>query len=265
MGVRTKLVAGNWKMNFTAKEAAAVVESFARLVDAKSNVDVVICPPFMSIARVRDLVRDTHIKVGAQDVFWMETGAFTGKIGPRMLDEFGVNFCIVGHSETRGRFGKLEVSPSTIGFFGETDETVNLKIKAILFHSMNPILCVGETAEERAAGRTDEVIRTQLTRALDGIDWAELFFLSVAYEPVWAIGTGNVCDAGEAERVCAMIRATLAELLDPAVSEEVRILYGGSVKASNCDDLFARPNIDGALVGGASLDPNEFSRIVMSA
>lgn len=263
--MRTKLVAGNWKMNFTTTEAAAAVESFARLVDAKSNVDVVICPPYLSIARVRDLVRDTHIKVGAQDVFWAENGAFTGRVSPRMLDEFGVGFCIVGHSETRGRFGKLEVPETTLGYFGETDETVNLKIKALLFHSINPILCVGETSSERDADRTDEVIRQQLTRGLEGIDWAELFFLSIAYEPVWAIGTGNVCDAAEAERVCAMIRATVAETLDPDLAEEVRILYGGSVKASNCEELFDQPNIDGGLVGGASLDPHEFSRIVMSA
>ena len=263
--MRTKFVAGNWKMNFTTKEAAAAVESFMRHVSARSNVDVVVCPPYMSIARVRELVQHTHIKVGAQNVFWIENGAFTGKIGPGMLDEHGVSFCIVGHSETRGRFGKLEVPPSTLGYFSETDETINLKLKALLYRSINPILCVGETEQEREAGMTDEVVRKQLTGALCGIEAAELYFLIVAYEPVWAIGTGKVCDAAEAERVCAMIRSTLGEILDTDVAEEVRILYGGSLKASNSGEIFSQPNVDGGLVGGSSLDPMEFSRIVMSA
>lgn len=263
--MRTKLVAGNWKMNFTAKEASAAVEAFVRLVDAKADVDIAICPPYLSIAKVRELVKDTHIKVAAQDVFWAESGAFTGKISARMLSEFGVDYCIVGHSETRGRFGKPEVPVSTLGYFAESDETVNLKIKALLYQAINPILCVGETESERSAGRTDQIIEHQLGGSLAGIDAAELYFLSVAYEPVWAIGTGDVCDADEAGRVCALIRATLADILDADVAGEIRILYGGSVKANNCDDLFRQPDIDGGLVGGASLDPNEFSRIVMSA
>lgn len=263
--MRTKLVAGNWKMNFTSVEASAAVESFIRLVDAKADVDVVVCPPYLAIAKVRELLRNTHIKVGAQDVFWAEHGAFTGKVSPAMLAEFGVDFCIVGHSETRGRFGKLEVPASTLGIFGETDETVNLKIRSLLYHSINPILCVGETAAEREAGATDSVIQAQLAGALAGIDAAELYSLCIAYEPVWAIGTGNVCDAAEAERVCAAVRASLGGMLDEDLAYEVRILYGGSVKASNCDELFGQANIDGGLVGGASLDPGEFSRIVMSA
>lgn len=263
--MRTKLVAGNWKMNFTTTEAAAAVEAFIRHVDAKSDVDVVLCPPLLSIPRLKDILRNSHIKLGAQDVFWVDWGAFTGKVSPAMLDEFRVSFCIVGHSETRGRFGKLEVPDSTLGYFSETDETINLKIKALLFHSINPILCVGETREERNRGLTDEVVRAQLSGALAGIDAAELYFLSVAYEPVWAIGTGDTCEPAEAERVCAGIRSTLADMLDPDVAEEVRILYGGSVKASNSDALFHLPNVDGGLVGGASLDPMEFCSIVMSA
>lgn len=263
--MRTKLVAGNWKMNFTAKEASAVVESFVRLIDAKASVDIAICPPYLSIPRLRELLRDTHIKVGAQDVFWETSGAFTGKISAPMLAEFCVDYCIVGHSETRGRFGKLETDESTLGFFCENEQTVSLKIKSLLYHAINPILCVGETAQERDSNRTDAVIQGQLRGGLSGIDAAELYFLSVAYEPVWAIGTGNVCDASEAGRVCGMIRSTLGEILDTDVANEIRILYGGSVKANNCDELFRQPNIDGGLVGGASLDPNEFSRIVMSA
>ncbi len=261
----TKLVVGNWKMNNTAAESAAAVEGFIKLVSAKSNVDVVVCPPYLSINRVREIVRNTHIKVGAQDVFWKESGAFTGRISPLMLSDCGVTHCIVGHSETRGRFGKLEVSEESLGYFAETNHTVNLKIRALLFQAIMPILCVGETEEERAEGKTEDVIREQLAAGLEGIDSAELYFFVVAYEPVWAIGTGKTCDSGEAGRVCRFIRSTLGDLLDKDVAENVRVLYGGSVKASNAAELFAQDGIDGGLVGGASLDPNEFSRIVMSA
>jgi triosephosphate isomerase (TIM) len=263
--MRTKLVVGNWKMNMTAPEAAAAVQTYVNHVDAKSSVDVVVCPPYTSIHRVRELLANTHIKVGAQDVFWLDCGAFTGKVSAPMLYEAGVTHCIIGHSETRGRFGKLEIPDSRVSYFAESDETVNLKLRALLFHSITPILCVGETAAERDAGRTDEVIRTQLSAALEGVDPAELYFFVVAYEPVWAIGTGNTCDAAEAERVIAMIRSALGDLLDKDVAQDVRILYGGSVKASSAAELFRQPNIDGGLVGGASLDPGEFSRIVMCA
>lgn len=262
---RTKLVVGNWKMNMTNAESTAAVETFLRHITARSNVDVVLCPPYLSISKVHDLVRNTHVKVGAQDVFWEERGAFTGKVSVRMVAECGATYCIVGHSETRGRFGKLEIPESTVGLFGETDETVNLKIKSLLFHSLNPILCVGETAAERDAGKTEAVIAKQLEGALNEIDPSELYFFSVAYEPVWAIGTGNTCDSAEANRVCGYIREQLAKLLDAEVAAEIRVLYGGSVKPSNSGDLFSQPNIDGGLVGGASIDPMEFSRIVMSA
>ena len=249
----------------TNAESTAAVETFLKHVSARSNVDVVICPPYMSISRVRELVKNTHVKVGAQDVFWKDHGAFTGKVSPPMLTECGVSFCIVGHSEMRGRFGKLEVAESTIPYFAETDHTINLKLRALLFHSINPILCVGETSAERDAGETEKVIEKQLAGALEAIDPAELYFFSIAYEPVWAIGTGDTCDAEEANRVCGLIRQTLCELLDPDVAEEIRILYGGSVKPANATELFQQANIDGGLVGGASLDPMEFSRIVMSA
>ncbi len=252
-------------MNMTVAEATAAVESFIRHVSAKSNVDVAICPPFTAISRVRDLLKNTHIQVGAQDVFWKESGAFTGQVSAAMLYELGCTYCIVGHSETRGRFGKTEVGENSLGYFAETDHTVNLKIRALNFHSVNPILCVGETETERANGETEEVIRMQLTGALEGIDSSELYFMAVAYEPVWAIGTGKTCGAAEANRVCAEIRKMLGELLDEDVANEIRILYGGSVKPENARELFNQPNIDGGLVGGASLDPNSFSMIVMSA
>lgn len=258
--MRRPLVAGNWKMNKTAPEAAALVEAFVRLLEFCDHADIVVCPPYLSIPCVTSLLRRTPIMVGAQDVFWKEVGAFTGKVSAPMLRDAGVEFCIVGHSETRGRFGKSEVPDSTLPFFAETDETINLKLGCLLYCSICPILCVGENLAEREAGRTDEVIQSQLTAALRGLDESELPLLVVAYEPVWAIGTGKTCDTAEAQRVCAMIRSQLGEL-----GEDVRILYGGSVKSSNAKELFSQPDIDGGLVGGASLDAQEFKEIVMCA
>lgn len=262
--MRTKLVAANWKMNMTLAEAEAAVQSFIDHVHERAKAEVVICPPYLALTRVKEALLGTRIHLGAQDAFWMEKGAFTGRISPNMLRDAGADYCIVGHSETRGKFGKLEVPESTLGFFAETDETVNLKIKALLFHSIHPILCVGETLAEREAGQTDEVVRRQLEGALEGIDGTELYGLAVAYEPVWAIGTGKTCDSEEANRVCGMIRATLGVLCGEDAAVRIRILYGGSVKASNAQELFHQSDIDGGLVGGASLDPLEFSRIVLS-
>lgn len=258
--MRRPLVAGNWKMNKTAPEAAALVEAFVRLVEYCDHADIVVCPPYLSIPCVTSLLRRSSIKVGAQDVFWKDSGAFTGQVSAPMLKDAGADFCIVGHSETRGKFGKLEVSESTLGYFSETDETVNLKLGCLLYCSICPILCVGETLPEREAGRTDAVIQEQLGAALKGLDEAEFPLLVVAYEPVWAIGTGKTCDTAEAQRVCSMIRGQLGEM-----GESIRILYGGSVKASNARELFSQPDIDGGLVGGASLDPQEFKEIVMAA
>lgn len=263
--MRTKLVVGNWKMNLSPASATALVDTFLGHVETRSDVDVAVCPSYTLLSRVKDVVRNTHVKVGAQDVFWEEKGAFTGQISAQMLYDLCIDYCIVGHSETRGRFGKLEVPDTTLGYFSESEVTINLKIKSLIFHSINPILCVGETLAEREAGQTDSVIRTQLEGALRGIEPVQLYLFSVAYEPVWAIGTGQTCASDEAGRVCAMIRNILAELLSPEVAEEVRILYGGSVKASNSADLFAQPSIDGGLVGGASLDAVEFAQIVKSA
>lgn len=263
--MRTKLIVANWKMNMTLAEAVAASQTIIRNVEARTNSDIAICPAYLHIPKVREVVRDSIVKVGAQDVFWHEQGAFTGKISAKMLYDAGVSFCIVGHSESRGRFGNSEVEENQLGFFSETDQTANLKLKSLIFHSISPILCVGETAKEREAGKTDAVIDQQLKGALEGLDASELYFFSVAYEPVWAIGTGQSCDATEANRVCGVIRARLSALLDGDVAQEIRILYGGSLKASNSAELFSQPEIDGGLVGGASLDPMEFSRIVMNA
>lgn len=262
---RTRLVVGNWKMNMTSTEGTALVGSFVEQVENLFNTDVVVCPPYLSIPRVREAVKDTQLKVGAQDCFWEEGGAFTGKVSAKMLSEFCCDYCIVGHSETRGRFGKLDIPESTVVHFNETDETVNLKIKALAYYSINPILCVGETLSEREAGETDSVIETQLRGALDGLDASELYSLVVAYEPVWAIGTGEVCGAAEAERVCAQIRKVVARIADAEVSNHVRILYGGSVKPENAKEIFSQENIDGGLIGGASLNADGFARIVFSA
>jgi triosephosphate isomerase (TIM) len=263
--MRRKLVAGNWKMHKTRSEAAAVVEAFVRDLDVRDEVDVVICPPFTTLPRLHDLLKGTTIALGGQDVFWKEEGAFTGRISPAMLADCGAIYCIVGHSETRGRFGKTEVPESTLPFFGETDETVNLKVCALLFHAIAPIVCVGETSREREEGQTDAVIRKQLEGAFEGVEGAEFMQGVVAYEPVWAIGTGQTCEAAEANRVCGTIRAVLSDLLGTEAAESVRVLYGGSVKASNAHELFAQPEIDGGLVGGASLQAEEFQRIVASA
>ncbi len=263
--MRTKLVVGNWKLNLTNREATAAVESFIRHVSAKSNVDVVVCPTYVSLCKVRELIKDTHVKLGAQDVFWIDQGAYTGKVGPKMLADAGVSFCLVGHSEVRGRFGVSDLESGLDGYFAETDRTINLKIRALLFQALNPILCVGETLAEREAGATEAVIRAQLEGALKEIDRSELFFFVVAYEPVWAIGTGKVCEPKEAGRVAGFIRQTLTTMLGAEVADDVRVLYGGSLKAANCEEIFAQSEIDGGLVGGASLDPQEFSRIVMTA
>ncbi len=263
---RTKLVAGNWKMNLTQSSGAALVETFIQQVELRQDVDVVICPPFPFLAKMREGLRNTHVRLGAQDVFWESQGAFTGQVSAPMLGDLGVSHCIVGHSETRGRFGKLETDPETLPYFAESAITLHLKVKALLWHSISPILCVGETLEEREAGKTEEVIAEQLQGVLGELDPAELYFFVVAYEPVWAIGTGQTCPTDEAERVCKFIREWFgSHFSDPDLSDQVRVLYGGSVKSSNAKELFNQPNIDGGLVGGASLEATEFAKIVASA
>ena len=252
-------------MNLTRAEAAPLVEEILNLLQHKPTGDVGICPSFLTIPMVREALRRSTVEVGAQDVFWAESGAFTGSISATMLKDAGCRYAIVGHSETRGKFGKLEVPESTLPYFAETDETVNLKIKALLYHSLVPILCVGETLAEREAGTTDSVIEAQLRGALAGIEGAEFTEGVVAYEPVWAIGTGKTCEADEASRVCGVIRTLLAEILDDHAAASVRVLYGGSVKAANAAELFSQPDIDGGLVGGASLKADEFAKIVLAA
>jgi len=263
--MRKKLVAGNWKMNLTKAASVEVVAELAKLVGDKKGVDILICPPYVNITAVQDAAAGSSVEVGAQDVFWKDSGAFTGKISAPMLKALGLTYCIVGHSETRGKFGKLEIEPEEVAQFNETDHTINIKIKALLANGIKPILCCGETLAEREAGKTDAVIVEQIKGGLEGLTAADLSTLVVAYEPVWAIGTGKTCDADEANRVCGVVRKAVADLVGADLANGMRVLYGGSVNSGNSATLFAMSDIDGGLVGGASLKAEEFSKIVLSA
>jgi len=263
--MRKKLVAGNWKMNLTKTASTQVVSELAKLVADKKDVDILICPPYVNIPAVQEAAAGSNVEVGAQDVFWKDSGAFTGKVSAPMLKDLGLTYCIVGHSETRGKFGKLEIEPEEVSQFNETDHTINLKIKALLAHGIKPILCCGETLAEREAGKTDAVILEQIKGGLEGLTAAELGTLVIAYEPVWAIGTGKTCDAEEANRVCGVVRKAVADLVGADLAASMRVLYGGSVNSSNSATLFSMSDIDGGLVGGASLKAEEFSKIVHSA
>lgn len=253
---RRPLVAGNWKMNLTRAEGKALLAEVSSAIHP--NVDVLVFPSFTLVP----VLAGQGVPVGAQDVFWADRGAFTSQISAPMVRDAGAVAVLIGHSETRGRFGKLEVPPSTVNSFGETNETVRLKIAAALKEGLSVILCVGESLAEREAEQTEAVIREQLVSALSGLSLEEV---TIAYEPVWAIGTGKTCEPGEAERICAMIRSVLASLGNAEAAEKVRILYGGSMKADNAAQLLAQPNIDGGLVGGASLVAADFKSIIEAA
>jgi triosephosphate isomerase len=261
--MRRPLIAGNWKMHLTPSEGAALATQLRQRIGMRSDVEILLCPAFVALQAVAEAIRGSELKLGAQNVFWRDVGAFTGQVSPPMLVAVGCEYVILGHSEARGRFGVTDpdLDASLLPYFSETEATLNRKLRAVLPHGLKPILCVGETLAEREAGQTEPVIRAQLEGALAGLASDELYELVVAYEPVWAIGTGQVCDADEANRVCGFIRQTLRELYDAEMAEFVRILYGGSVKASNAHALLHQPEIDGALVGGASLSAEEFEQI----
>ena len=261
--MRRPLIAGNWKMHLTPSEGAALATTLRQRVGMRSDVEILLCPAFVALQAVAEAIRGSELKLGAQTAFWRDSGAFTGQVSPPMLVAVGCEYVILGHSETRGRFGVADpdLDASLLPYFSETEATLNRKLRAVLPHGLKPILCVGETLAEREAGQTEQVIRAQLEGALAGLASVELYELVIAYEPVWAIGTGQVCDAPEANRVCGFIRQTLRALYDEELAEVVRILYGGSVKASNAHALLHQPEIDGALVGGASLSAEEFEQI----
>lgn len=245
--MRKKIVAGNWKMNKTPSEAVALAKMLVPLVDT-DNVDVVFCVPAIDIIPVAEAIKDTKIALGAENMYFEESGAYTGEISPAMLTDAGVKYVILGHSERRQ-------------YFAETDETVNKKVKKALEHDLIPIMCCGETLEQREKGITIDFIRTQIKCGLNGISKDDITKVVVAYEPIWAIGTGKTATSAEAEEVCAAIRGVLGEMYDKETAEKIRIQYGGSVNGKNAAELFAMPDIDGGLVGGASLK-EEFKDIV---
>ena len=250
---RRPLISGNWKMNHNHFEAMQCVQKLSYLVgkDDFAKVDVSIHPPFTDIRTVQTLIDTDKLQfaLGAQHCHWEDKGAFTGEVSPVFLAKLGVQYVICGHSERRE-------------LFGETDEMVANKVAAIVKHGMTPIVCVGETLAEREAGATDTKVVGQVRAALAGRTAAQVGGLVIAYEPIWAIGTGRTATPDDAQAVCAAIRAVVAELAGAAAAATVRIQYGGSVKAGTIAELMACPDVDGALVGGASLDPDEFGRIV---
>jgi len=248
--MRKKIIAANWKMNMTQSEATGFIETFLLELGESIEVEVVIVPPFTAIAAVNLALRDAqHIKVGAQNMHWERAGAFTGEISPAMLRDLFVRYVVLGHSERRT-------------LFGETDEMVNRKVRAAHEAMLRPILCVGETLEERERGDVEKVLGTQLRGSLAGLGAKEMQETVVAYEPVWAIGTGKTATAEQAQEAHAFVRRTLAEISDKATADKMRVQYGGSVKPDNARTLMSQPDIDGALVGGASLDPRSFAQIV---
>lgn len=244
--MRRKIIAGNWKMNKTPQETVALIEELKPLI-ASAESEVVFCPPMVSLAAALEATKGTNIGIGAQNMYFEESGAFTGEVAPKMLVEMGVKYVILGHSERRQ-------------YFAETDETVNKKVLKALEHHLVPIVCVGETLEQREQGITEDLVRLQTKIALQGVCPTNAKNVVIAYEPIWAIGTGRTATNEQAEEVCAAIRKVLKELYGE-VAEEIRIQYGGSVKPDNAKEIFAMPNIDGGLVGGASLT-KDFAGIV---
>jgi triosephosphate isomerase len=250
--MRTSLIAGNWKMNKTAVEARELVSVMSPKLGEIANVEKVLCPPFIAIPALVGMLEGYGIGLGAQNMHWEEKGAFTGEVSPGMVKEF-CKYVIIGHSERRA-------------YFGETDETVNKKLHAAMKADLTPIVCVGETLAQYEAGSTSEVVRRQISAGLAGVDSASAAKIVVAYEPVWAIGTGKASSGENANYVHQqVIRPALTELLGAENAQAIRILYGGSVTAANAAEFFAYPDIDGALVGGASLKVDEFVAIIKAA
>jgi triosephosphate isomerase len=263
---RIPIIAGNWKMHKTVLEAVELANAVISSTEGIKDVEIVLCPPFTALWPVRQALADSHVHLGAQNVFWETKGAWTSQIAPGMLTDVGCKYVIIGHSETRGRFGTVdEELAKVLSYFGETDATINRKIKAAFAAGITPIVCCGETLDERKAGRTDEVVREQLKADIAGLTPEQASSIVIAYEPVWAIGTGEVCDSPEANRVCGVIRSLVREMYGDSAAENARIQYGGSVKPDNAADLLHQPEIDGALVGGASLKAEDFTAIIKGA
>ena len=247
--MRKVIIAGNWKMNKTVSESIDLTNSLKRSLSDIAEIEIVLCPPFTSLSDVKDVILDTSIRLGAQDCYWEREGAFTGEISTPMLKNLSCEYCIVGHSERRQ-------------FFGETNQTVNKKAKALLKEGIKPIVCVGEKLEERKAGKAFDVVKDHVTNSLAGLTKDEMLKTVIAYEPVWAIGTGVNATKEQAEEIHKYIRDLLAKLYDKEVASQVRIQYGGSVKPENIKELITQPDVDGALVGGASLKAETFTAII---
>ena len=246
---RRPLIAANWKMHKVLAEAISFVEAIQKETGPCADREVLIAPPFTALQGLKDALRQKGYSLGAQNCHWEQKGAFTGEISTAMLKDMGCAYVIVGHSERRQ-------------LFGETDETVRLKTAAVIAAGMAPVVCVGEVLAERERGKTFEVVGRQVEGALQGLSLEQMGGVVIAYEPVWAIGTGRTASPGQAQEVHAFIRNRIASLFDKAVEKNVRILYGGSVKPSNVDSLMAEPDIDGALVGGASLEVASFKSLI---
>lgn len=245
--MRKKIIAGNWKMNKTPSEAVKLIEELKPLVK-NDEVDVVFCVPAISLIPAIEAAKGTNIAIGAENMFYEESGAYTGEIAPNMLTDIGVKYVIIGHSERRE-------------YFAETDETVNKKVLKAFEHGITPIICCGESLKQREQGITIDWIRMQIKIAFLNVTAEQAKTAVIAYEPIWAIGTGKVATTGQAEEVCAAIRACIAEIYNQATADAIRIQYGGSVSAASAPELFAQANIDGGLVGGASLKV-DFGKIV---
>lgn len=246
---RKIFIAGNWKMNTTVDDAVALAKGVVETVGAVDDVDVAVCPPYTNLAAVSEVIKGSNVKLGAQDVHWEEKGAYTGKISCGMLKAVGVEYVIIGHSEQRQ-------------YFGETNETVNKKVKAVLAAGMKPIICVGETLEEREAGNMKSVVESHVRGGFEGLSKDEALIGTIAYEPVWAIGTGVTATPDQAQEVHDFIRSLVTELYDETVAQAIRIQYGGSMKPGNAKELLGKQDVDGGLIGGAALKPDDFAGIV---
>ena len=249
---RRTVIAGNWKMNFTPAEATAFINEVKPLVAGKDKCDVIFCAPYVTIAAAMEAAKGSNIKIGAENVHFAQKGAYTGEVSAEMLKAIGVEYVIIGHSERRQ-------------YFGETDETVNLRTKAALEAGLKVILCLGEVKEQRLAGITDEIVGMQTKLDLAGVSEEQLKNVIIAYEPVWAIGTGLTATPEQAEETCGTIRRVLAAMYSEAAAESVTIQYGGSMNEKNAAELLAKPNVDGGLIGGASLVAEKFKAIVDAA
>ncbi|MBS4537768.1 triose-phosphate isomerase [Clostridium sp. D2Q-11] len=246
--MRRPIIAGNWKMNKTLSQSVDFIKEIKHLGD-NTDVEVVVCVPFISLDRVKKELEGTNVKLGSQNIHWEESGAYTGEVSPLMLKEIGIDYAIIGHSERRQ-------------YFNETDETVNKKVKTSLNHGINPIICVGETLEEREENKAQDKVKTQVIKALKGVEENQMKDIVLAYEPIWAIGTGKTASSEDANEMISFIRNIIEDIYNEEISEEIRIQYGGSVKPANVTEIMNQPDIDGALVGGASLKKDDFTDLV---